>query len=47
MAIADPLLKNVFTDFGFVAYWREDGWPALCRPLGSDDFECRSTGGKD
>jgi len=24
----------------FVAYWREKGWPSLCRPLGDDDFEC-------
>jgi tetratricopeptide (TPR) repeat protein len=25
---------------GLVAYWRERGWPDLCRPIGTDDFEC-------
>jgi TolB-like protein/DNA-binding SARP family transcriptional activator len=26
---------------GFVDYWRAKGWPDLCHPIGSDDFECR------
>jgi len=21
-------------------YWRARGWPALCRPVGADDFVC-------
>jgi TolB-like protein len=25
---------------GFVDYWRERGWPDLCRPVGADDFTC-------
>jgi TolB-like protein len=25
---------------GIVDYWRERGWPDLCRPVGADDFEC-------
>jgi TolB-like protein/DNA-binding SARP family transcriptional activator len=25
---------------GFVDYWREHGWPDLCRPVGADDFIC-------
>ena len=27
-------------EYGFVACWREKGWPAVCRPLGDGDFEC-------
>jgi tetratricopeptide (TPR) repeat protein len=25
---------------GLVDYWRERGWPDLCRPVGADDFVC-------
>jgi TolB-like protein len=38
--LADPRAKALLRDFGFEAYWREKGWPALCHPVGSDDFEC-------
>jgi TolB-like protein len=38
--LRDPRVKTMLVRYGFVAYWREKGWPALCRPLGSDDFEC-------
>jgi len=38
--LADPRAKEMLTRYGFVAYWREKGWPSLCRPLGDDDFEC-------
>jgi hypothetical protein len=38
--LGDPRAKKLLREFGFEAYWREKGWPALCRPLGSDDFEC-------
>ena len=26
---------------GISDYWREAGFPAMCEPLGQDDFECR------
>jgi TolB-like protein len=33
-----------FKDFlraaGFVDYWKQKGWPDLCRPVGADDFTC-------
>jgi len=35
-----PAFKNFLREKGFVAYWREFGWPELCRPVGGDDFEC-------
>ena len=38
--LRDPLVKAKLVDYGFVAYWREKGWPAGCRPLGDTDFEC-------
>jgi TolB-like protein len=37
---ADPRAKKLLHDYGFEAYWREKGWPALCHPVGNDDFEC-------
>jgi TolB-like protein len=27
-------------DSGMLAFWRENGWPDLCRPFREDDFEC-------
>ncbi len=38
--LRDPRVKAKLVDYGFVAYWREKGWPAGCRPLGDADFEC-------
>jgi len=38
--LADPRAKDALRRHGFVAYWREAGWPAGCRAVGSDDFEC-------
>lgn len=38
--LRDPRVKAKLADYGFVAYWREKGWPAGCRPLGDNDFEC-------
>jgi TolB-like protein/Tfp pilus assembly protein PilF len=35
-----PGFKALLRDLGIVAYWREYGWQAVCRPLGADDFEC-------
>ncbi|MBC7655955.1 MAG: hypothetical protein H7147_02150, partial [Frankiaceae bacterium] len=40
--LKDPRAKQALQRYGFVAYWRAKGWPALCRPLGSVDFECES-----
>ena len=25
---------------GMLTFWRENGWPDLCRPVGEDDFKC-------
>ena len=33
--------KDYLREIGLVAYWREYGWPDLCKPIGADDFECR------
>ena len=38
--LRDPRIKEKLQSLGFVAYWREKGWPATCRPLGDADFEC-------
>ena len=32
--------KNVLRNAGLVDYWRERGWPDVCRPMGADDFVC-------
>jgi TolB-like protein len=32
--------KAYLRNAGFVAYWRERGWPDLCRPVGAADFVC-------
>jgi hypothetical protein len=32
--------KKFVRDAGLVDYWRERGWPDLCRPMGTDDFIC-------
>jgi len=39
--LTDPRAKQLLRDYGFEAYWREKGWPALCRPIDDKDFECR------
>ena len=44
--LRDPRVKAKLVEYGFVAYWREKGWPALCRPVGTDDFECGAPVGK-
>jgi TolB-like protein len=38
--LADPRAKRLLREYGFEAYWREMGWPALCHPKGETDFEC-------
>ena len=42
----DPRAMAALTRYGFVAYWRAKGWPALCRPLGSVDFACKPAQGR-
>jgi len=32
--------KAVMQRRGYVEYWRAEGWPDQCRPVGNDDFEC-------
>jgi TolB-like protein len=32
--------KKFVRKAGLVDYWRERGWPDLCRPIGTDDFVC-------
>ena len=44
---SDMRAKRLLRELGFEAYWREKGWPALCRPLGADDFECGPAVKKD
>jgi len=38
--LREPSVKLLLVKYGFPVYWREKGWPAGCRPLGTDDFEC-------
>ena len=38
--LTDPRAKQLLRDHGHEAYWRQRGWPANCRPLDEDDFEC-------
>ena len=35
-----PAFKQLMRDMQLVDYWRENGWPDLCRPLNDNDFEC-------
>jgi TolB-like protein/tetratricopeptide (TPR) repeat protein len=35
-----PQFRNYASEAGFLDYWQEKGFPALCRPVGDDDFEC-------
>jgi TolB-like protein len=35
-----PRFKQFARDTGLVAYWREYGWPDLCRSFGENDFTC-------
>ena len=34
------IFKDLLRDMGLVEFYREYGWPDLCRPIGEDDFEC-------
>jgi hypothetical protein len=35
-----PEFKQLVREIGLVDYWQATGWPDVCRPLGSDDFDC-------
>lgn len=32
--------KQYMRNVNLVSYWRANGWPDKCRPVGEDDFEC-------
>jgi len=36
-----PGFKDLVRREGLVEYWQAYGWPDLCQPMTSDDFECR------
>jgi TolB-like protein/tetratricopeptide (TPR) repeat protein len=39
---ADPRFKQILRDLKLADYYRASGkWPDFCKPVGSDDFECR------
>jgi adenylate cyclase len=35
-----PRFKEHMREIGLVDYWKQYGWPDLCRPVGDDDFVC-------
>jgi len=35
-----PGFKRILTNLGVPQYWREKGFPPLCRAVGADDFTC-------
>jgi TolB-like protein len=35
-----PQFKRVVDEFEMQAFWRSNGFPPQCRPIGDDDFEC-------
>jgi hypothetical protein len=32
--------RQIIRDAGVLAYWQQHRFPPLCRPVGSDGFEC-------
>ena len=34
------VFRQALADMGLLDFYREYGWPDLCRPVGEDDFEC-------
>jgi TolB-like protein len=39
---SDPRFKQLVKELGLVDYWRASGsWGDHCKPVGTDDFECR------
>jgi adenylate cyclase len=39
-ALESETARRGIEDLGIHAYWRENGFPEVCRPVGADDFEC-------
>jgi TolB-like protein len=35
-----PRFKQFVQQIGLVDYWKQYGWPDVCRPFGENDFEC-------
>jgi TolB-like protein len=35
-----PRFKEFVRQVGLVDYWKQYGWPDVCRPFGENDFEC-------
>jgi adenylate cyclase len=35
-----PRFKEFARDVGLVDYWKQYGWPDMCRPFGENDFQC-------
>ena len=35
-----PFFKQFIRNNNYLAYWREQGFPKQCRPVGDEDFEC-------
>jgi len=38
---ASPEFKRHLRRLGLPEFWRANGFPSMCRPLGEDDFECQ------
>lgn len=36
-----PEFKQILDEIGLVDYFREFGWNDFCKPVGTNDFECR------
>jgi TolB-like protein len=37
---SDDRTKAYLEELKLPEYWRQVGWPAICQPIGEDDFEC-------
>jgi TolB-like protein len=37
---ASDEFKDAIRHYGYFAFWKESGYPPMCRPIGTDDFEC-------
>jgi hypothetical protein len=35
-----PRFKEFARQIGLVDYWKQYGWPDVCRPFGENDFQC-------
>ncbi|MFT6662779.1 MAG: hypothetical protein ACJA0K_002792, partial [Maricaulis maris] len=35
-----PTFHQLIRSSGTLDYWREHGFPDICRPVGADDFTC-------